>query len=52
MTVWMMYRRRFIQEICLVEINKINSIDYDAIGNPTTYRGATLGWSNGRQLTS
>ena len=26
-------------------------IDYDAIGNPTTYLGATLTW-NGRQLTS
>ena len=27
------------------------SIVYDAIGNPTTYRGATLTW-NGRRLTS
>ncbi|MBR6762655.1 MAG: hypothetical protein IKM13_02770 [Clostridia bacterium] len=27
------------------------SIVYDAIGNPNTYRGATLSW-NGRRLTS
>lgn len=26
------------------------SIDYDAIGNPISYRGATLTWGNGRQL--
>ena len=25
-------------------------ITYDAIGNPTSYRGWTLGWQNGRQL--
>ena len=27
------------------------TIDYDAIGNPISYRGATMGWF-GRQLTS
>ena len=26
------------------------SIDYDAIGNPISYRGATLSWGNGREL--
>ncbi len=28
------------------------AIAYDAIGNPTTYRGASLTWSEGRRLTS
>ena len=28
------------------------SIAYDNMGNPTTYKGATLGWSRGRLLTS
>ena len=27
-------------------------ITYDEIGNPTIYRGYTLNWSNGRELTS
>ena len=27
-------------------------ITYDAIGNPTSYRGWTLGWQNGRQLAT
>jgi len=27
-------------------------ITYDAIGNPLSYRGFSLGWSSGRQLTS
>jgi len=27
------------------------AITYDAIGNPTSYRGYTMGWSNGRELT-
>jgi len=26
--------------------------EYDAIGNPTTYRGKSVSWSNGRQMTS
>ena len=26
--------------------------EYDAIGNPETYRGKSVGWSNGRQMTS
>ena len=25
---------------------------YDAIGNPTTYRGKSVSWSNGRQMTN
>lgn len=28
------------------------AISYDEIGNPTSYRGYTMGWSNGRELTS
>ena len=28
------------------------SISYDSIGNPTSYRGATLTWEKGRQLKS
>ena len=28
------------------------SITYDAIGNPLSYRGYTLDWQNGRQLAS
>ena len=32
-------------------ITKTETIDYDAIGNPITYRGATLNWY-GRQLKS
>ena len=26
--------------------------EYDAIGNPTTYRGKSVSWSNGRQMVS
>ena len=26
--------------------------EYDAIGNPTTYRGKSVSWSNGRQMTN
>ena len=32
-------------------VTTTETVDYDAIGNPTTYRGATLAF-NGRQLTS
>ena len=28
------------------------AITYDEIGNPLSYRGYTLGWQNGRQLTT
>ena len=28
------------------------AITYDEIGNPISYRGYTMGWSNGRELTS
>ena len=28
------------------------SCEYDAIGNPTTYRGKSASWSNGRQMKS
>ena len=28
------------------------TITYDEIGNPLSYRGYTMGWSNGRELTS
>ena len=28
------------------------SCEYDAIGNPTTYRGKSASWSNGRQMAS
>lgn len=28
------------------------SITYDAIGNPLSYRGMTLSWESGRRLTS
>lgn len=26
--------------------------EYDAIGNPTTYRGKSVSWSNGRQMVN
>ena len=35
----------------LMECNS-EQFEYDAIGNPTTYRGKSVSWSNGRQMVS
>ena len=30
----------------------LEACEYDALGNPTTYRGKTVQWANGRQMTN
>ena len=44
-------RTRAFDENNAIASSITETIDYDAIGNPISYRGATMGWY-GRQMTS
>ena len=47
------YDGQWKDQLITIESNGVEqSIEYDNMGNPTSYKGATLGWSRGRLLTS